>query len=335
MIKLFRRFRDLGPVKQALFLWERADNHVDDLIAMGHELRGYGRDITPTERLDQIERITRINATLAGLGQAIAATLGEAQRAAQTVLLAGLFALGGMLLVAGIAISQRFVAQNDRLQEMLRESEAQLRYLIEVAPLPLLILRASDRRILYANERALQQFALDVDSIRGRALDRFRGVNDTPGHAAGDQLLRAVADRLKVAIRQSDMVARLAGDEFVVLIEDHRGPEEVMTVAQKVLAFIARPMLIDMREVPISASIGIASYPDDGDSVEALLRAADTAMYQAKEKGRNNFQFYSEDFNRVTTRRNELEKRVRDALTNGEFFLQYQPEIDLPTGNLR
>jgi len=450
MIKLFRRFRDLAPVKQALFLWEQADNHVDDLIAMGHELRGFGRDITPTERLTQIERITRINATLAGLGQAIAATLGEAQRAAQSVLLAGLFALGGMLLVAGVAISQRFVAQNDRLQEMLRESEAQLRYLIEVAPLPLLILRAADRRILYANERAMQQFALDAESLRGRSLDdfhvepeqraalsealsrqgsvrdheihlrdvngrnfwlllsaqpiryggvlcmlaalaniderkrqqddmrrkalhdpltglpnranfiesleralrkgqrrqarfsvlfidldRFKEVNDTLGHAAGDQLLRAVADRLKVAIRQSDMVARLAGDEFVVLVEDHRGPEEVMTVAQKILTFLARPMLIEAREVPISASIGIASYPDDGDSVETLLRTADSAMYLAKEKGRGNFQFYSEELNRVTLRRNELERRVRDALANGEFFLQYQPEIDLPTGKLR
>src|SRR5260221_7230069 len=117
MTKLFRRFRDLGPVKQALFLWERADNHVDDLIAMGHELRAFGRDITPTERLEQIERITPINATLAGLGQAIAATLGEAPRAAQTVLLAGLFALGGMLLVAGTPISQRIAASNGPLPE--------------------------------------------------------------------------------------------------------------------------------------------------------------------------------------------------------------------------
>src|SRR5258707_10044146 len=92
MINLFRRFRDLGPVKQALFLWERADNHVDDLVAIGHELRGMRRAIPPNERLTQTEPITRINATLPGLGQAIAATLGGAQRAAQSVLLAGLFA---------------------------------------------------------------------------------------------------------------------------------------------------------------------------------------------------------------------------------------------------
>jgi predicted signal transduction protein with EAL and GGDEF domain len=127
-------------------------------------------------------------------------------------------------------------------------------------------------------------------------------------------------------------VARLAGDEFVVLIEEHGGPEEVMIVAQKVLSMLERPVLIDWREVAVPASIGIASFPEDGDDLETLVRNADAAMYQAKERGRNNFQFYSEDLNRLSRDRMIQESRVRSALERDEFFICYQPEIELATG---
>jgi diguanylate cyclase (GGDEF)-like protein/PAS domain S-box-containing protein len=450
MMTLFRRFAGFGPVKQAVFLWRRADETIDDLASVGTELYKAGPGIAQEERARHVERIALLNATLGRLDDAIAATLGEAQRAAQSVLLAGMLLLAGFLLVAGIYVSQRFVAQNERLQQTLRESEAQLRHLIESAPLALLIVRAGDQRILYGNERALQQFGLNADSVQGRALsefhvddtiraelpealsrngsvrdyevhlrdmngrqfwlllsaqpiryagtvgllvaladiddrkrmqddmrrkamhdqltglpnramfmesldravrkarrrsgrfsvlfidlDHFKEVNDTMGHAAGDKLLQAVAERLANAVRQSDLVARLAGDEFVVLIEDHKGPEEVMIVAQKVVTYLQRPVLLEWREVNISGSVGISSYPDDGEDVEALVKNADTAMYQAKERGRNNFQFYSAELNRMSLVRADLEKRVRAALDNGEFFLQYQPEIDLATGKLR
>jgi diguanylate cyclase (GGDEF)-like protein len=165
-------------------------------------------------------------------------------------------------------------------------------------------------------------------------LDRFKVVNDTLGHQAGDKLLQAVAERLRSAVRDSDLVARLGGDEFVVLVEDHGGPEEVMIVAQKVLEMLDRPVLIDWREVHISCSIGIASYPEDGEEVEALVKNADIAMYQAKERGRNNFQFYSPELNKLTLQRFELETRLKGALERGEFFLQYQPEVDLATGRV-
>jgi diguanylate cyclase (GGDEF)-like protein len=165
-------------------------------------------------------------------------------------------------------------------------------------------------------------------------LDKFKEVNDTMGHHAGDELLKAVAERLSAAVRQSDLVARLGGDEFVVLIEEHGGPEEVMIVAQKIMDMLARPVLIDWREVVVLASIGIASFPEDGADVQALVKNADAAMYQAKERGRNNFQFYSEDLNAMSQERLEREKRVRGALEREEFFLEYQAEHDLVTGKV-
>jgi predicted signal transduction protein with EAL and GGDEF domain len=136
------------------------------------------------------------------------------------------------------------------------------------------------------------------------------------------------------AVRQTDLVARLGGDEFVVLIEEHRGPEEVMIVAQKIITMLYRPVVIEWKEVSVSGSVGIASFPEDGDDADALLKNADTAMYQAKERGRNNFQFYSEDLNQLTAQRFEMERRVRAGLEKGEFFLLYQPEVDLATGAL-
>jgi predicted signal transduction protein with EAL and GGDEF domain len=119
-----------------------------------------------------------------------------------------------------------------------------------------------------------------------------------------------------------------------VLIEEHRGPEEVMIVAQKILALLERPVMLEWREVAITASVGIASFPEDGEDAETLMKHADLAMYQAKERGRNNFQFYSSEFNRLSAERSEIEKRIRAGIERDEFFLQYQPEIELATGKV-
>jgi diguanylate cyclase (GGDEF)-like protein len=129
-------------------------------------------------------------------------------------------------------------------------------------------------------------------------LDRFKVVNDTVGHGAGDRMLRECARRLKECLRESDTVARLGGDEFVVMMEDYSRLHDIVTVAHKILAHLATPVLLEGQEFTASASIGISIYPEDGTHVEALLKNADIAMYRAKDRGRNNHQFYSAQTNR-------------------------------------
>jgi diguanylate cyclase (GGDEF)-like protein/PAS domain S-box-containing protein len=449
LLELYRLLDWFSPMQYLMSVWERSDGFVAQLEAVGEELHARGGAIDPAAAEETVRRIHRINRSLAPMEGDFSQTLEDMQRTAQSFLTSGILVVAGLLLIAGITVSRRFLDQNARLQQALVESEGQLRRVIEAAPMPLLIARASDQRLLYVNGKALEQLGLDAASAlerpfadfhadpairaalgeqlsrQGRAddfevhlrsaggretwlllsarqvhyagtgcllialadiddrkrvqedmrrralhdpltglpnramflesleravhkarrrsaqfsllfvdLDRFKEVNDTMGHAAGDALLKTVAERLVMAVRQSDLVARLGGDEFVILIEEHGGPEEVMIVAQKVLAMAARPVPVDWREASVSASIGIASFPEDGEDIEALLANADAAMYQAKERGRDNFQFYSPELNVISHRRLALEQRVREALERRQLFLEYQPEVDLATGRV-
>ncbi|MEO8384750.1 MAG: EAL domain-containing protein [Betaproteobacteria bacterium] len=165
-------------------------------------------------------------------------------------------------------------------------------------------------------------------------LDRFKLVNDTLGHDAGDQLLQLVAIRIKNHVRTSDMVARLGGDEFVILIEGHDSLDEVAHIAQNVLVAMEDRHFLDGREVNLTASIGISSYPQDGEDLNTLVKNADIAMYQSKELGRNTFQFYSAAQNQLTLRRLDLETRLRRALDRNEFVLHYQPIMNLTSNKM-
>ncbi len=160
-------------------------------------------------------------------------------------------------------------------------------------------------------------------------LDHFKLINDASGHAAGDTLLRIIADRLRAAVRDEDIIGRLGGDEFVLIITNFNSSKNLTTIAQTILGEITRPMQIHHNEVTISASIGISSYPGDGEDGETLLKNADAAMYQAKQNGRNNFQFFTQEMNARAHERLTLENHMRKALINGEFFLEYQPQISL------
>lgn len=165
-------------------------------------------------------------------------------------------------------------------------------------------------------------------------LDRFKQINDTLGHEAGDQLLQEVAIRLKTCLRESDTVARLGGDEFVVLLPEFADEAYVGTVAQKILSTVARPFVLLGQEFRVTASIGISTYPQDGLDEQTLTKNADFAMYQAKEQGKNNFQFYSETLNATSLERLTLESSLRHALECSEFELHYQAKRDIRSGRI-
>ena len=165
-------------------------------------------------------------------------------------------------------------------------------------------------------------------------LDHFKLINDTFGHNHGDQLLQTVAHRMQACLRETDTVARLGGDEFVLLLcGDGRG-EALSQVTQRVLKAIALPWRIEQRELSVSCSIGVSVFPRDGRDVQTLLKNADTAMYKAKEFGRNNFQFYSPDMNAAIAERLEMQNALHRAVEAEQFVLLYQPKIDLVSGRI-
>jgi diguanylate cyclase (GGDEF)-like protein len=165
-------------------------------------------------------------------------------------------------------------------------------------------------------------------------LDGFKSVNDTLGHATGDQLLREIAQRLRARVRQSDLVARLGGDEFVVMVETVSDRTGLQLLADKILTAIAEPMQLQGHEVTVTASIGISVFPDDGSDVSTVLANADIAMYRAKALGHNRVTEYSSDLGESVVERFEIEKGLREGLRNNEFHLYYQPKIAFSSGKL-
>jgi diguanylate cyclase (GGDEF)-like protein/PAS domain S-box-containing protein len=163
-------------------------------------------------------------------------------------------------------------------------------------------------------------------------LDDFKHINDSLGHAIGDQLLQSVADRLVACVRSTDMVCRQGGDEFVILLAEIEQPQDAGHVAETLLAAFVAPHLIGGQELHVTLSIGISVYPDDSGNVDSVMQNADTAMFHAKASGRNNYQFFRADMNIRAVRRLAVETSLRRALKDGEFLLHYQPQIDLASG---
>jgi diguanylate cyclase (GGDEF)-like protein/PAS domain S-box-containing protein len=166
-------------------------------------------------------------------------------------------------------------------------------------------------------------------------LDRFKVINDSLGHTVGDELLRRVAERLRACVREGDTVARLGGDEFVILVTRISSDDDAETIAQKVLAAVRLPFGVEQRDFFLTTSVGVSLYPTDGIDGETLVQNADTAMYRAKEQGRDNCQPYAPAMNSRAAERLSLENRLRGALQNEELVLHYQPIVDLRNGRVR
>ena len=227
---------------------------------------------------------------------------------------------------------QRWVGTIQDITERKR-AETQLAYLANYDSLT-----ALPNRYLFQDrlEHALRQ----ADRTNGQLallfvdLDRFKTINDTFGHDVGDELLKMAARRLIDAVRSSDTIARLGGDEFTLLLENVADSEEISRVASKVLAIIKRPFHLSGRQLFVSASIGIAIYPQDANDLQTLLKHADTAMYRAKEQGRAAYQFFTSALNRQVEDRLLLETALRNALEGSEFALHFQPQIHFDDGRI-
>ncbi len=192
---------------------------------------------------------------------------------------------------------------------------------------------------LLLNDRVTQAIALARRQNKPTAvifldLDRFKYINDSLGHAIGDELLQSVSKRLLANVRASDTVSRQGGDEFVILLSEITHLGDAATSARKILLSLNAPHSIRGQDLRIDGSIGISVYPEDGQDAETLIKNADTAMYHAKESGRNNFQFFKAEMNLKAVERQSLESSLRCALEREEFLLHYQPKVNLDTGEI-
>ena len=165
-------------------------------------------------------------------------------------------------------------------------------------------------------------------------LDRFKVINDTMGHQVGDELLRQVVGRLKSSLRSSDTISRQGGDEFIIVTQDHAGANIAATIARNIQESLAHPFEVSGQEIRISASIGIALYPEDGKDFDTLIKKCDIAMYHAKESGRATHRFFTEELNVDASDRMQLERELRRAIDRQEFLLYFQPQVSLDTGKV-
>ncbi len=223
------------------------------------------------------------------------------------------------------------LVQIEMRDQELRNKQNRLDYLAHhdtLTNLPNRLLFQDRLRHAISKARRMQQ----IMALLFLDLDRFKNINDSLGHEVGDQVLQEVAKRLTNIVRESDTLARLGGDEFVIALEQNTESREITIVAQKILQTLSTAFHIDAHELYITASIGISLYPDNGLTSEALMKTADVAMYRAKEKGRNNFQFFTSDMNERAHEALFLENNLRKAIDNRELALHYQPQVEISSG---
>ena len=194
-----------------------------------------------------------------------------------------------------------------------------------------------NRVLLYDRMQQAKAFAHRMQSrfaLMFIDLDRFKIINDTLGHAVGDELLRLIAQRLKGCLRETDTVARIGGDEFIILLVNVADRGDIKHLADKVLDALMQPFSVRNHELFVTTSGGICVYPDDEGDVETMIQKADVAMYHAKALGRNNYQFYADDMDQNASRRFTIANSMRKGLDRQEFKLYYQPKMDVSSGKI-
>ena len=232
------------------------------------------------------------------------------------------------------AVNERLITatmKSNELSEKVKLANDQLKHLVHhdiLTDLPnrILLQDRLSQAIELAHRQGRQLAVMFMD------LDQFKNINDSLGHAVGDQLLQSVAQRINACVRHSDTVSRQGGDEFVLLLPFIGHPEDAALSAQKILAALAEPHHLRQHDLHTSASIGISVYPDDGQDAETLIRNADAAMYNAKENGRNTYSFFRQSMNDRAVWRQSTEASLRNALERQEFVLHYQPKINFQSG---
>lgn len=326
MFHLYRRFAWVSFMQRAIQAWEAADHYMIQLDDAGNSLQGEIESPSPSaqEILATLAEVSSINEKLTPIENQFVDALSEASRAAYQLLQAILFAATPGLLILGTVLSLRILQQRKR--EIDRVHHIAFHDDLTALPNRLMLTERLDQA-LGRHRRAKMTLA-----ILYMNLDRFKVINDSLGHEAGDILLCLVADRLRAQLREGDSLARVGGDEFVILIENYGNSIALSACAQRFVEQLSAPFLLGKKDCHVTVSIGISTFPADGSDSQSLLKAADVAMYRAKETGRNNYQYYLPSMNVHTLERLELESDLRQALERGEFFLHYQPKVEIASG---
>jgi diguanylate cyclase (GGDEF)-like protein len=326
MFKLYRRFEWVSFLQRAIRAWEAGDHYIAKLDEAGTRLQTEIESPVPDAENVQfiLADISRINEALTPIETQFDDALSEASRTTYRWLRAIMLAASPGLLMFGTVLSLRILQQTKRTEDRVRH----LAFHDELTSLPnrLLLNQRLEQALSQHRDAGSQLAILFMD------LDRFKVINDSLGHGVGDDLLRQVAGRLRTQLRQGDMVARTGGDEFIVLIENHENLLDVSACAQRVIERLSAPYRLGNKDCHITLSIGISIFPSDGNDSQTLLKAADVAMYRAKETGQNNYLHYAPTMNVHTVEKLELELDLRHALERRELLLHYQPKVDTASG---